>query len=111
MDATNRQAVDRNVSHIVERLQTETSPAAKDSLRRLMIAEEDRFASAVEKLELIDRWIAECDVRRAQIGKFAGLFPADSETTALTERTLNNLAALSAFLARYRGIVEAALAR
>lgn len=108
MNGTQRLATDRKISTLVDRLQLETSPESKDMLRRLMIREEDRFASRQEKLQLIDKWIMECDTRIAQVYKYVSAFPADSETAGLTRLTLTNLSDLAGFLAKYRDIVQAA---
>lgn len=111
MNASERSRVDRTISQLVDRLESETAPAAKDGLRRLMIAEEDRFASRTERLELIDQWIVECGARTARTHELMNEVPGDGEASDEFRCALKNLGDLAAFLANYRSIVELALIR
>ncbi len=111
MNTSERSRVDRTISQLVDRLESETAPAAKDGLRRLMIAEADRFAARTERLELIDQWIVECEMRIARAHELMNGVSADSPVAGQIHRAMKNLADLSAFLVNYRSIVELALMR
>ncbi len=111
MNISERSRVDRTVSQLVDRLESETAPAAKDGLRRLLIAEEDRFATRAERLELIDQWIVECEARIARALELMNAVSADSSVAGNIRCAVKNLADLLAFLVNYRRIVELALVR
>jgi DNA-binding Lrp family transcriptional regulator len=56
-------ARDQNIRSYISLLEGEHDPARRDALRRLLIAEEDRHGSHVERLERVDRLIADCEER------------------------------------------------
>ncbi len=111
MNISERSRVDRTISQLVDRLESEAAPAARDGLRRLMIAEIDGFASRTERLGLIDQWIVECEARIARALELMNGVSADSSLAGQIRCAVKNLGDLSTFLVSYRTIVELALMR
>jgi hypothetical protein len=59
MDAVERFVIDGNISRFVGMLRDETNPARQDMLRRLLIAEEDRFGLRCDCLQAAERHLME----------------------------------------------------
>jgi hypothetical protein len=55
MNEVDRFICDGNISRFVDQLRRETNPARRETLKRLLIEEEDRFGAAEERLQMVER--------------------------------------------------------
>jgi hypothetical protein len=97
MDEVDRLTCDGTISHLADQLRWETSPDRQETLKRLLIAEEDRFGATEERLAMVERNLAVgADVigRQAQIVaklKNAGGDTGGAEHTLRTLESIQNL--------------------
>jgi hypothetical protein len=105
MDSTARFVSDLNVARFVDRLQLESDPAKRTSLRRLLIEEEDRFGSRAERLSDVQRHLAEGSRRIALQKALIENLIAKGQDVRLAERTLSNLFEIQRILEQYRQVV------
>ena len=55
MDNVERFVIEGNISRFVDKLRVETNPSRQEMLRRLLIAEEDRFGVTEDRLQVAER--------------------------------------------------------
>jgi hypothetical protein len=58
MDKLQRFISEQNISRFADQLRRESNAVRRDTLKRLLIEEEDRFGANVEWLHMIERYIA-----------------------------------------------------
>jgi len=63
MDATHRFVRDQNLDRFAGQLMVEPALAKRETLRKLLIAEEDRFGSLTERLDKAEKLIVETEAR------------------------------------------------
>ena len=65
MEELERYVIDGNISRFVDRLRAEMDPARQQTLRRLLIAEENRFGATQDCLQTVERHLTEGEERIA----------------------------------------------
>ncbi len=96
MNSTERFVRDENLSRFVTRIEQEETPERREALRRLMIAEEDRYGSLHERLDKVDRLIVEAQSR------IKGLELLPTKSQDLLEQTVANHRVALGYLFDYR---------
>lgn len=102
---------DELVWGVVDQFQRETDPIRKHALRSLLIEQEDRFGTAVERLERADAHIAAGHFKIAEIETAAAALKARGQNVATAERVLANLREIIDTFGSYRELVRKELDR
>lgn len=91
MDETQKFVSELNISRFLDWLAADQEPAQRALRTRLLIAEEDRFGSAAEKLDMVEHCLESCASRiMAQRLRLEGM-PPDHPQRAPAERLLMNM--------------------
>ena len=59
MDDMERFVIDGNISRFVDKLRAETDPFRRQTLKSLLIAEENRFGMAEDRLQIVERHLTD----------------------------------------------------
>jgi hypothetical protein len=111
MDHQQKFASDQNVTRFVSALQTEADPMRRNSLRSLLLEEENRLGSSLEQLDKADRYLGEFQAHISRLLTLIGKLRADGHDASPPERLLNNMTELHQLFVSYRQIVVDALNR
>lgn len=94
--------IEKNVAAFVARFHNEPDPDTRDILRRLLIDEEDKFGYRSEKLEIVERYISDCNSRIAKLRDLKIDRDSRFPTPSVSAQTLENLMTLAALLEAHR---------
>ena len=105
MDEPNFRESDGTISAFADQLRWETNPNCQEGLKRLLIKEEDRFGAVVERLDMVERNLAqggELIARQRRLIKDMKIFGGDSERA---ERILENIEATQTLFEEFRDLI------
>jgi hypothetical protein len=91
-----------NIRHFRDRLETETDPAARSLLHRLLIEEEDRFGRDSELLAEVEAEIARGKDRIKRQRDFVGAMVRDGRDSGTATALLNGLSETLLLHEQYR---------
>jgi hypothetical protein len=90
MDGLARFVSEQNIGRFVEALSRETDPNRQDTLRRLLIEEENRFGLFAERLELAERLLGDGATRIEEQTRVVESLKAQGADPTEAERLLRN---------------------
>jgi hypothetical protein len=96
---------------LVDRLQRETDPIRKHALHSLLIEQEDRFGTVVERLDRADAHIAAGHFKLAELQAAMASLRARGANVATAETVLQNLGEILDTFSAYRQLVLEELRR
>jgi hypothetical protein len=105
MDEMERFIGDGNIARFVDMLRAEADPARRETLKRLLIEEINRFGSLTERLAVTERHLRDGE---AQISKLTGIvreMKGNGLDCTRTERTLEVSMMIRALFEELRSII------
>jgi hypothetical protein len=105
MDELQRFVGEQNISRFVDQLRRESKAVRQDTLKRLLIEEENRFAAAVERLQIVDRNIVDGAARIASQARVVSQLKSNGRDAREAERTLQNFEMIQGLFISYRSHV------
>ncbi|HWC63636.1 MAG TPA: hypothetical protein VG501_08440 [Rhizomicrobium sp.] len=94
MDGAHKYVTEQNISRFMSALEHEADPAQRSVLTRLLIAEEDRFGRASERLEIAQQCLEKCSQRIAIFRARIDALEPDHPLCEIARRTLANMLAV-----------------
>jgi hypothetical protein len=88
MDELERYVIDGNISRFLDRLRAETDPARQQTLRSLLIAEENRFGTTLDCLQTVERHLMEGEDRIANQRRLIAAMRSNGSDPDTAERLL-----------------------
>ena len=89
MDEVERFVVEGNISRFVDLLRTETNSFRRETLKRILIAEENRFGSVADRLETVERHVTDGEARIAQQRRLVARMKGNGGDAGAAERMLD----------------------
>jgi hypothetical protein len=111
MNDLDRFVQDRNIATFIELLHVENDPTRRQTLKNLLINEENKFGSHSEKLDKVERGIAACQGHILGQHKIIDRLTANGSNCSAAERVLANLLDLLDIFRAERQSVLGALGR
>jgi hypothetical protein len=90
MDEIDRFVCDGNIANFANRLRKEHDPAKQETLKRLLIEEEDRFGATVERLRVLERYIADGSALIIRQADLVAKLDGDGRDAREAQRALRN---------------------
>jgi hypothetical protein len=102
---------DLNVARFLDKLRVERNPALRASLRRLLLEEEDKLGSNLERLGRVQHHIAEGRRRITRQKALIERLEAKGHDVKVAEGTLHNLIEIQEIFEQYRRTILDAVDR
>ena len=102
---------DLNVARFLDKLRVERNPALRASLRRLLLEEEEKLGSNLERLGRVQRHIAEGRRRITRQKALIERLEAKGHDVKVAEGTLHNLIEIQEIFEQYRRTILDAVDR
>jgi fructose-bisphosphate aldolase class 1 len=102
MDELQRFVSEQNISRFVDQLRRESKAVRQNTLKRLLIEEENRFAAAAERLQVVDKNIVDGAARIASQARVVSRLKSNGHDAREAERTLQNFEMIQGLFISYR---------
>jgi hypothetical protein len=102
MDAVDRLACDGNILCFSDQLRWETDSARRETLKRLLIEEENRYGATEERLRIAERKLTNGAERIARQRRLIAEMKSENGDTASAERTLRTFGMIQDLFERFR---------
>jgi hypothetical protein len=102
MDEVDRPVCHGNILCFADQLRWETDPARQDTLKRLLIEEENRFGAADERLRIAELKLAEGAERIARQRRLIAELKSGGGDAAVAERLLRTFEVIQELFERFR---------
>ena len=111
MDDVERFVIDGNISRFVDQLRGERDPSRQQVLKRLLIAEESRFAATLDRLQMVERYLTEGEERIANQRRLVAAMRNNGGDAGAAERTLRAFESIQDIFQTAHASVHEALER
>jgi hypothetical protein len=111
MDQMDRFVSDGNIARFVDHLRCEIIPARQETLKRLLIEEENRFGAREERLEMVERNLAESSARIDRQTRLVAELKGNGGDAVHAERTLRTFEMIRGLFERYHAHLREARER
>ena len=105
MDATERFVVEGNISRFVDKLRGETDPSRQETLKRLLMAEEDRLAMAEDRLQTVERHLTDGEALIAKQRRLVAAMKGNGGDAGAAERLLRSFEVIQDLLQGFHAAV------
>ena len=100
---------DQNITRFVAQLRRESNAVRQDTLKRLLIEEEDRFGASVERLHMVERYIADGAAQIARQTRIVSELKSNGGDVAHAELTLQNSRMIQDLFMSFRASISEAV--
>ena len=108
MDELQQFVSEQNVARFVDQLRCERNAVRQDTLKRLLVEEENRLAAVAERLQMVDRNILDGAARIANQTKLVCELKSNGRDACEAERTLRTLEMIQALFVSFRASIRQA---
>jgi len=91
MDEVERFVIDGNVSRFVDQLRAETDSFRQETLKRLLMAEINRFGSVADRLQMVERHLTEGEALIAKQRRLVAQLRSNGGDASAAERMLHTI--------------------
>lgn len=106
MDGMERFIGDGNISRFVDMLRAESDPVRQDMLRRLLIEEENRFGTAVERLTMAERYLRDGETHISRLARSVHEAKNNGHDYSRAQRTLELSLAIQELFQEFRSTLH-----
>ena len=105
MDDVERFVVEGNISRFVDLLRAETDSFRRETLKRLLVAEENRFGSVADRLQTVERHLTDGEALIAQQRRLIARMKGDGGDAGAAERLLRSFEVIQDLLQGFHAAV------
>ena len=111
MDEVERFVIDGNVSRFVDQLRAETDSFRRETLKRLLMAEINRFGSVADRLQTTERHLTDGQALIAQQRRLIAKMKSNGGDASTAERMLRTFESIQDLFQRVHAAVHEEMAR
>lgn len=106
MDELQQFVSEQNVARFVDQLRRESNAVRQDTLKRLLVEEENRFAAAAERLQMVDRNILDGAARIANQTRLVSELKSKGHDAREAERILRTFEMIQGLFMSFRASIS-----
>jgi hypothetical protein len=111
MEEVERFVIDGNISRFVDQLRAETDSFRRDTLKRLLMAEINRFGSVADRLQTVERHLTDGEALIAQQRRSFAQMKSNGGDAGPAERLLRTFEFVQDILQTFQAAVHEAMER
>ena len=108
MDELQQFVSEQNIARFVDQLRRELNAVRQDTLKRLLLEEENRFAAAAARLQMVDRNILDGAARIANQARLVSELKSNGRDAREAERILRTFEMIQGLFVGFRASIRRA---